>query len=746
MTFPKNIIKVRPLGGIVNDLPAHEVAPQYYTNGENMHFRQSFAERTQGHAKVYRLDNTGIDGDGTNHLEVSSQSEHNFGSSDDFTVELWFRYAGTAATRGLICKCPSGGAGYGILHKSDGKIEFFITDGTNLVTLTPSSTTITDQNWHHLAMTINQANNELNGYVDGTISGNSPASITAVGSLSNGFALLIHREEGETAFNGAIDDVRIWNDVRSASEISANKDTEVSGSAANLVGYWKMNGTIGASVTTVEDETSNNNDLTDTGAGDMTYVDSLGAFGGLITTLRNISNCQVAGTNYWLYHGTDKSTVVTGSTHSNITKSGGITGSTTANVITSGLLNGVHFMNNGIDAPLFWDGVPANLMTNLTGWPASTTCKAMRAFKFHLFAMDISKAAGEFPMQVLWSSAAAPGTIPSSWTAAATNEAGDAELSQTPGQIIDGLPLRSSFMFYKTHSAYIADYVGGNNIFNFRQAAITSGVLTRNCIASYKGRHFVVTDGDVILTDGSATESLVDNRMRKFLFNQLDQDNYESTFVVTYPKQNEIWICFPSAGSTFCDLAMIWDGAANAWGVRDIPDITHAAVGIVSDETVSEFWDDDSQVWDLDTTTWNQQNFSSADDRLVLAKPDDSTPADSVFLQVDSSLKFNGTNISASISKHSMTFDDPNRVKFLRRIIPHIQALDGTEIKIRAGSQMVNNEAIAWSNEVTFTVGTDKHVDTFAQGKFLSFEFRSDGEKKWTMTGFDIEAELRGYH
>ena len=218
-------------------------------------------------------------------------------------------------------------------------------------------------------------------------------------------------------------------------------------------------------------------------------------------------------------------------------------------------------------------------------------------------------------MQVLWSDAAAPGSIPTSWTAAATNEAGDAELSQTPGPIIDGLPLRSSFMLYKQNSAYIADYVGGNNIFNFRRAFITVGALTRNCIAPYQGKHFVVTDGDIVLTDGSVAESIADNRMRRFLFNQLDQTNFAATFVASLKKENEIWICFPSAGSTFCNLALIWDGAANAWGVRELPDIAHAASGIISDLTVSEVWDDDSMFWDDDTTAWNQQNFSNAEDR-----------------------------------------------------------------------------------------------------------------------------------
>ena len=116
-------------------------------------------------------------------------------------------------------------------------------------------------------------------------------------------------------------------------------------------------------------------------------------YSGTLTKLRNLINLQVAGVNYLVYHGTDESTVVTGSTHPDITKGAGLTGTTTANKITSGLLNGVHFMNNAVDAPLFWDGVPANAMTDLTGWCASTTCQAMRAVKCPLFAVEISNPA-----------------------------------------------------------------------------------------------------------------------------------------------------------------------------------------------------------------------------------------------------------------------------------------------------------------------------------------------------------------
>jgi len=55
-------------------------------------------------------------------------------------------------------------------------------------------------------------------------------------------------------FTGGIDDVRLWNDARTASEISGNMNNELSGNEANLAGYWKFNEGTG---TTVADASPN---------------------------------------------------------------------------------------------------------------------------------------------------------------------------------------------------------------------------------------------------------------------------------------------------------------------------------------------------------------------------------------------------------------------------------------------------------------------------------------------------------
>jgi hypothetical protein len=64
-------------------------------------------------------------------------------------------------------------------------------------------------------------------------------------------------------FGGDMDEVRIWNGARSSAAILADKDAELTGTEANLRGYWKFNEGSG---TVANDSTANNNDGTVYGA------------------------------------------------------------------------------------------------------------------------------------------------------------------------------------------------------------------------------------------------------------------------------------------------------------------------------------------------------------------------------------------------------------------------------------------------------------------------------------------------
>ena len=472
-------------------------------------------------------------------------------------------------------------------------------------------------------------------------------------------------------------------------------------------------------------------------------------YAGVLSNMRNIINVQdSAGINYWVYTGEDSINVAApGPVHSDITPVGGLTSRDDPNTYTTSLLNGLLVWNNGDDAPQVWDGVPANPMTEIPGWIAGDRCESMRPFKFHLFALDMTESvAGSLPSKLKWSSAAAPGAIPQSWTPAADNDAGDNQLADTPGRIIDAAPLRSDFILYKTNSTYLCSFVGGQNVFSFRKLFVTSGVLSRNCITEYNGSHYVLTADDIIRHDGNHIESLLDKRARNAIFGNLDEANFQSSFVVNYEKKKELWFCLPSAGNFFADVAVIYNLTEDAWSTRDLVEVAHAAVGRVNDTTVITSWDSDSEAWDDDLTSWNQQEGGESQLSLVLASTDETVATDSNILEADIGSNFNGVPINGLLQKVDMTFDEPERIKIIKRVHPKIQGNTGTTLSIRIGSTSTPGGAIIWSAPVTFTVGTDEFVDMFAQGKFLAFEISGAGNTPWFLNSFAFEMEIRGYH
>jgi len=102
--------------------------------------------------------------------------------------------------------------------------------------------------WTHVAGTYDGS--KIRIYVDGALSGEAPASI---GLGTNSVGLVIGRR-----FYGAIDEVRIWNALRSEEAIRDNMNRELAGNESGLVGYWKMNA---ASLLLVPDQTVNRNDI-----------------------------------------------------------------------------------------------------------------------------------------------------------------------------------------------------------------------------------------------------------------------------------------------------------------------------------------------------------------------------------------------------------------------------------------------------------------------------------------------------
>jgi len=219
--------------------------------------------------------NTGVQTDLTNYLDGGDIAALDFGTGD-FTIEIWTKHGGDSAVKRLIGKVSAAGWRIDIDTGVD-RISGLIEDASTNTTIgnTANGSFPDDGDWHHIAMTIDRTGDNMRIYIDGVEDTNSPFSTAVVtGSTSNADSFVVGAVAGGGfVFAGPFDEIRIWDDVRTASELLNNKDAEVPVSSANLVGYWKLDGTVSSNVGTAASAIIGQAGLVSTGAGDMTYID-----------------------------------------------------------------------------------------------------------------------------------------------------------------------------------------------------------------------------------------------------------------------------------------------------------------------------------------------------------------------------------------------------------------------------------------------------------------------------------------
>ena len=109
-----------------------------------------------------------------------------------------------------------------------------------------SVSTVNDGNWHHVAVTHNQGTFEVNIYVDGILE-------TTTSSTTYHSAMAYDRLGGSytdgtaTAdfFQGQLDEIRIWDNVRTVGDIQSGLYAPLSGSEAGLMAYYRFDETSG---------------------------------------------------------------------------------------------------------------------------------------------------------------------------------------------------------------------------------------------------------------------------------------------------------------------------------------------------------------------------------------------------------------------------------------------------------------------------------------------------------------------
>jgi hypothetical protein len=454
-----------------------------------------------------------------------------------------------------------------------------------------------------------------------------------------------------------------------------------------------------------------------------------------------------SGVRYWLYAGAAKIFAVTisggSAVHTNLTRqtaSVDVDYTGTPNQWTSTLLSGIPIFNAGnlVDPPQRWDLNIANRMQKLDNWPNNTFCKALRTFKVFLIALNVTKNGQNFPFMVKWSSAAEPGAVPSTWDPAdATKEAGEADLAESNGQIIDGLQLRDSFMIYKEDSVWRMSYTGGNAVFSFQKVLGVSGALNRNCIVEVDGFHFVLTGSDVIIHDGQNATSILDKQARRALFQDFDVSAIDRAFVVKNPFLNEIFVCYPQAGNSIPNKALVWNYQDKTVSYRDLPNIHHANYGTV-DSALGDVWDSDGDPWNSDLTQWNGPDFTPNTTRVLMASDNQK-----LYL-LDTSSSFDGVKPAWYLERVGLDFGTPEKRKLITGIRLRVAGATGDTITVRIGSSEDPYTDPVYGQPITHVIGQTISCDCFAEGRYMAIRIESATAYFARIDSFDIEINEEG--
>lgn len=219
--------------------------------------------------------------DGTNdYVSRADDNKFDFSSSDDFTISSWIRKSKDMSTTSdiLISKASdqlgSAYIGYKIYMDPSGDLCFNVKAASQAEdTACTSGVDFDDRNWYHVTA-VKTGTTKIELFVNGQLRA-SDTSLASTGTLENSgnFYIGIDNDAASRAWDGYIDEVKVFNYALSVAQIKADYNTSVAvlgtqdtdSLSRGLVGYWKLNESSANSCTGGVndscDSTGENNDM-----------------------------------------------------------------------------------------------------------------------------------------------------------------------------------------------------------------------------------------------------------------------------------------------------------------------------------------------------------------------------------------------------------------------------------------------------------------------------------------------------
>jgi len=150
------------------------------------------------------------------------------------------------------------------------------------------------------------------------------------------------------------------------------------------------------------------------------------------------------------------------------------------------------------------------------------------------------------------------------WTPAATNQAGDFELT-TPGSLMAGKRVKGVNLLFTDVDVHTANYIGAPFIYGFEKAGSGCGLISAQSVAAIDTAAIWMSSSGFWIYDGYVKPLPCD--VSDYIFTNINYSQKSKVYAVHNSQFGEIWWFYPSSGSNENDSYVTYNYREQHWSI-----------------------------------------------------------------------------------------------------------------------------------------------------------------------------------